>query len=68
VTAKSVNPCFGHQHFLKSTLPKIQRVSRIIEQTNSGCALEVDGGIDEAPLAVEAGANVLVANIDLWRK
>jgi len=33
-----------------------------IDQINPGCELEVDGGIDEktAPIAVEAGANVLV--------
>src|SRR6266404_9212313 len=68
VLVMTVNPGFGHQHFLKSTLPKIRRVSRMIEQTNPGCALEVDGGIDEAtaPLAVEAGANVLVAGTSIF--
>jgi ribulose-phosphate 3-epimerase len=35
----------------------------MIDQLNPGCELEVDGGIDEAtaPLAVAAGANVLVS-------
>ena len=68
VLVMTVNPGFGHQHFLKSTLPKIRRVSQMIEQTNPGCALEVDGGIDEAtaPLAVEAGANVLVAGTSIF--
>ena len=39
----------------------------MIEQIKPACDLEVDGGIDEetAPLAVAAGANVLVAgNLD----
>jgi 3-keto-L-gulonate-6-phosphate decarboxylase len=38
-------------------------ILRLIEQINSGCDLEVDDGIDAetAPLAVAAGANVLVA-------
>jgi ribulose-phosphate 3-epimerase len=64
----TVSPGFGHQHFLKSTLPKIRRVSQMIERTNPGCALEVDGGIDEttAGLAVKAGANVLVAGTSIF--
>src|SRR6266436_2563082 len=68
VLVMTVNPGFGHQYFLKSTLPKIRRVSQMIEQTNPGCALEVDGGIDEttALLAVEAGANVLVAGTAIF--
>jgi ribulose-phosphate 3-epimerase len=68
VLVMTVNPGFGHQHFLKSTLPKIRRVARMVEQVNAGCALEVDGGIDEAtaPLAVEAGANVLVAGTSIF--
>jgi ribulose-phosphate 3-epimerase len=68
VLVMTVNPGFGHQHFLKSTLPKIRRVSQMIEQVNPECALEVDGGIDEttAPLAVEAGANVLVAGTSIF--
>lgn len=59
----TVNPGFGHQHFLKSTLPKIRRVRQMIERMNPDCELEVDGGIDAttAPLAIDAGANVLVA-------
>src|SRR6266702_2894954 len=68
VLVMTVNPGFGHQHFLRSTLPKIRRLSQMIEQTNPGCALEVDGGIDEstAPLAVEAGVNVLVAGTSIF--
>jgi ribulose-phosphate 3-epimerase len=63
VLVMTVNPGFGHQHFLPSTLPKIRRVREMIEQIKPGADLEVDGGIDAetAPLAVAAGANVLVA-------
>ena len=63
VLVMTVNPGFGHQHFIHTTLPKIQRVRQMIEQTKPGCDLEVDGGIDpaSAPLIVDAGANVLVA-------
>jgi len=68
VLVMTVNPGFGHQTFLQSTLPKIRRVSQMIEQINPQCALGVDGGIDEAtaPLAVNAGANVLVAGTSIF--
>ena len=68
VLVMTVNPGFGHQHFLKSTLPKIRQVSQMIEQIKPECDLEVDGGIDEAtaPLAVLAGANVLVAGTSVF--
>jgi len=48
ILVMTVNPGFGHQHFLPAT---------------PGCGLEVDGGVDvtTAPLAVAAGADVLVA-------
>jgi ribulose-phosphate 3-epimerase len=63
VLVMTVSPGFGHQHFLHTTLPKIGRARGMIERIKPGCDLEVDGGIDAttAPLAVAAGANVLVA-------
>jgi len=63
VLVMTVNPGFGHQAFLHTTLPKIRRVREMIERINPGCDLEVDGGIDAetAPLVADAGANVLVA-------
>jgi ribulose-phosphate 3-epimerase len=63
VLVMTVNPGFGHQHFLHTTLPKIRRVRQMIDRINPGCGLEVDGGVDvtTAPLAVDAGADVLVA-------
>lgn len=68
VLVMTVNPGFGHQHFLRSTLAKIRRVRQIIERIKPACGLEVDGGIDEetAPLAVAAGANVLVAGTSVF--
>ncbi len=63
VLVMTVNPGFGHQPFLHGTLPKVRRVRQMIDQIRPGCGLEVDGGIDAetAPLAVAAGADVLVA-------
>ena len=63
VLVMTVDPGFGGQTFLHTMLPKIRRVRQTIERIKPGCDLVVDGGINEttAPLAVAAGANVLVA-------
>jgi ribulose-phosphate 3-epimerase len=63
VLVMTVNPGFGGQAFLTSTLGKLRRVRQMIERLQPDCELEVDGGIDAdtAPLVVEAGARVLVA-------
>jgi len=63
VLVMTVNPGFGHQHFIHPTLGKIRRVRQMIERVKPECDLEVDGGIDPetARLCVEAGANMLVA-------
>jgi ribulose-phosphate 3-epimerase len=63
VLVMTVNPGFGGQAFLPSTLSKIRQLRTWIDEDHPACELEVDGGIDArtAPLAVEAGANILVA-------
>jgi ribulose-phosphate 3-epimerase len=63
VLVMTVNPGFGGQHFLHSSLRKVKRLRRMIDAINPACDLELDGGIDPetAPFGVEAGANVLVA-------
>jgi ribulose-phosphate 3-epimerase len=68
VLVMTVNPGFGHQHFLHSTLSKIRQVRQMMEQSKPDRDLEVDGGIDAttAPLAVQAGANVLVAGTSIF--
>jgi ribulose-phosphate 3-epimerase len=68
VLVMTVDPGFGHQRFLSTTLPKIRRVRQMIEQTQARCDVEVDGGIDAdtAPLVVAAGANVLVAGTSVF--
>jgi len=68
VLVMTVNPGFGNQHFLHSTLPKIRRVREMIERVKPDCELELDGGIDatSAPLGVAAGANVLVAGTSVF--
>jgi len=68
VLVMTVDPGFGHQPFLHTTLRKIKIVREMIDRLNPGCDLEVDGGIDShtAQLAVAAGANVLVAGSSVF--
>jgi ribulose-phosphate 3-epimerase len=68
VLVMTVNPGFGGQQFLRTTLKKIRAVREIIDRVNRDIELEVDGGIDAstAPLAVEAGARVLVAGTSVF--
>ncbi len=59
----TVDPGFGAQSFIKSSLPKIQKAKELIKKADHLIELEVDGGIhpETAPLVKEAGATVLVA-------
>lgn len=68
ILAMTVNPGFGGQAFLASTLGKIKRLRQLIDQTKPEIELEVDGGIDAdtAPKAVQAGARVLVAGSSVF--
>ena len=63
VLVMSVEPGFGGQGFMESALPKLRALKAECERLGLDIDLEVDGGInaETAPLAVEAGANVLVA-------
>jgi ribulose-phosphate 3-epimerase len=64
----TVNSGFGYQHFIHSTLGKINRVRRLIDSIKPQCDLEVDGGIDPetARFCAEAGANVLVSGSTIF--
>ena len=63
VLIMSVNPGFGGQKFILSGLDKISDVRKMIDAQDRKIDLEVDGGVNEetAKLAVQAGADVLVA-------
>jgi ribulose-phosphate 3-epimerase len=68
VLVMTVNPGFGGQPFIESTLSKIRQVRRMIDEAGLPCELEIDGGVDEqtAPKGVAAGANVLVAGSSIF--
>lgn len=69
VLVMSVNPGFGGQKFISSQLRKIEAIAETIAGRGLSIDIEVDGGIDAgtAPLAVSAGANILVAGSATFR-
>jgi ribulose-phosphate 3-epimerase len=67
ILVMTVNPGFGGQSFIKAMLPKIAEARELVR--GRAIDIEVDGGIthETAPLAVKAGANVLVAGSALFK-
>ena len=63
VLIMSVNPGFGGQSFIHSSLEKISQVRKMIDDSGKDIRLEVDGGInkDTIGLASKAGADTFVA-------
>ena len=63
VLLMSVDPGFGGQKFITSTLGKIERLRRLIAETGSSALIEIDGGItlENAPAVSAAGADIIVA-------
>jgi ribulose-phosphate 3-epimerase len=63
ILVMTVNPGFGGQSFIDSQRAKMRELRALIDRTGRPIELEVDGGINgqTAALAVEAGADVLVA-------
>ena len=69
VLIMSVNPGFGGQKFIESSIQKIQKTRAMIEQTGSNALIEVDGGIDLTNAAVlyNAGVDVLVTGTTVFQ-
>jgi len=69
VLVMTVNPGFGGQTFIDSQLAKISAVRQRIDASGRPIDLSVDGGIkpETAPLAIAAGADVLVAGTSVFR-
>jgi ribulose-phosphate 3-epimerase len=63
VLIMSVNPGFGGQAFIASSLDKVRAVRRLIDQSGRNIRLEIDGGIksDNIAAAARAGADTFVA-------
>lgn len=63
VLLMSVNPGYGGQQFIESTVRKVTRLREMIEKRNLSTLIQVDGGVnlETGRRLVDAGANVLVA-------
>jgi ribulose-phosphate 3-epimerase len=63
VLIMSVNPGFGGQKFISSSVEKVRKLKNLIDNKKASTIIEVDGGVnsDNAKLLVEAGASALVA-------
>lgn len=63
VLLMSVNPGFGGQKFIPSTIGKVERLRRLIQETGSNALIEIDGGVnlETGRLLAKSGADVLVA-------
>ena len=70
VLVMTVNPGFGGQKFIESTLGKVRKLRKLLDEQSLRVELEVDGGINAgtAPAIVAAGANVLVAGSAIFNK
>jgi ribulose-phosphate 3-epimerase len=68
ILVMTVNPGFGGQKFIESTLKKIEKISSMIGQLEGNIELEVDGGVDtkNAHHLVDAGVTVLVAGNSIF--
>ena len=64
----SVNPGFAGQSFMSEVLPKVTELRKMINEKKLKIDIEIDGGInfETAPLAVKAGANILVSGTTIF--
>ena len=69
VLLMSVNPGFGGQKLISSTLDKLSRLKAMAQEKNPDMDIQVDGGIslENAEAVVLAGANVLVSGSGIFK-
>jgi ribulose-phosphate 3-epimerase len=63
VLVMSVNPGFGGQKFIASSVDKVRRARKLLDANGSSASLEVDGGVDRHTIGSlwSAGADTFVA-------
>ena len=68
ILVMSVNPGFAGQSFMSEVLPKVTELRKMINDKKLKIEIEIDGGInfETAPLAVKAGANILVSGTTIF--
>ncbi len=69
VLLMSVNPGFGGQSFIDSVIPKAKKLKAMIEEHNSACLIEVDGGVNDRNIRAlaEAGVDIVVAGSFVYK-
>lgn len=70
VLLMTVNPGFGGQKFIDCVVPKIEALSRLIQEKGYNVEIEVDGGITEETVVpcAKAGATIFVAGSAIYNK
>ena len=68
VMLMSVNPGFGGQGFIESTLKKCRKLRTMLDEVNPEAGIEIDGGISPKTIGkmAEAGANIFVAGSAIY--
>jgi ribulose-phosphate 3-epimerase len=68
VLLMSVNPGFGGQKFIHTSMDKLRRLRRMIDERNLPTRIEVDGGIDQSNIknVVAAGAEIIVSGTGVF--
>ena len=68
VMLMSVNPGFGGQSFIESTLAKTARLRQMLDAVNPSTGIEIDGGVSPATIGriASAGANIFVAGSAIY--
>lgn len=66
----SVNPGFGGQKFIHTSLEKVRRLKMMIDERGLKTKIEIDGGVDATNIAkvAEAGAEIIVAGSAVYGK
>ncbi len=69
VLIMSVNPGFGGQSFIPSTLKKVERLKKIVDQNRYPLEIEVDGGVkvENAREVSMAGADIFVLGTGIFK-
>ena len=68
VMLMSVNPGFGGQSFIESTLAKTSKLRQMLDAVNPSAGIEIDGGVSPATIGriASAGANIFVAGSAIY--
>ena len=70
VLLMSVNPGYGGQKFIHTSIDKLRRLRRMIDERGLETRIEIDGGIDASNIAeiVESGAEIIVSGTGVFGK